>query len=409
MCELVNFVLKCTGCDLRVETHDIEDVDNVPSKLGDLQDEYQQAKLAEYPLISRLKQFSGFRSVLIDFFSAIIKTMHESSTLYDDTALFENIQVWVDTMSSASIRPFRHTATVISLTISTALCEIARDLQSGISTTRGQIETEKKKKSVNKGRVSSMQEKLKADESKLAVIDTILKDEFDVVFVHRYRDVDPRVRVECVTALGNWIVSYRQMFLEGQYLRYLGWVLSDTVAQTRSEVIKQLKILFKNPRNIAALRAFTDRFRPRMVEMATRDAEPGVRAETIELLDRLRDAELLEPDDIDTIGQLVFDTEPRVRKAVAKFFVSNIEDLYRANTEDFDKEQYEATLPKHTDDYLGPTQSWVKFKCLAQTLTSYDGEEDGKADPPDRSRDVLSAAELDSRYMLATQSIFPYM
>ena len=120
MRELVNFILKCTGCDLKVETQDIEDVDNVPSKLSDLQDEYQQAKLAEYPLISKLKQFNGFRPVLVDFFSAIIKAMHESSTLYDDTALFENIQVWVDTMSSASIRPFRHTATVMSLTISTA-------------------------------------------------------------------------------------------------------------------------------------------------------------------------------------------------------------------------------------------------------------------------------------------------
>src|SRR5436190_8718632 len=146
MRELVNFVLKCTGCDLKVETHDIEDVDNVPSKLGDLQDEYQQAKLAEYPLISRLKQFNGFRTVLTDFFSAVIKTMHETSTLYNDTALFENIQVWIDTLSSASIRLFRHTATMMSLTISTALCEIARDLQSGISTNRGQIEAEKKKK-----------------------------------------------------------------------------------------------------------------------------------------------------------------------------------------------------------------------------------------------------------------------
>jgi cohesin complex subunit SA-1/2 len=409
MRELVNFILKCTGCDLKIETHDIEDVDNIPSKLSDLQDEYQQAKLAEYPLISKLKQFNGFRPVLVDFFSAIIKTMHESSTLYNDTPLFENIQVWVDTMSSASIRPFRHTATVISLTISTALCEVARDLQSGISTTRGQIDAEKKKKSVNKGRVGLMQEKLKADESKLVAIDIILRDEFDVVFVHRYRDVDPRVRVECVTALGNWMVIYRQMFLEGQYLRYLGWVLSDTVAQTRSEVIKQLKILFKNPRNIAALRAFTDRFRPRMVEMAARDAESGVRAETIELLDRLRDAELLEPDDIDTIGQLVFDTDQRVRKAVARFFVSNIEDLYRANIEDFDKEQYEAAFPKDNDDYLAPTRSWIKFKCLAQTLTSYDNDEDGKAGSSDRPRDLLSAADLDSRYMLATQSIFPYM
>ncbi len=405
---MVNFVLQCTGCKTKVTVHDIEDVDNVPNKLSDLQDEYQKASITDYPLISKLKDYASFRPVLVDFFGAVIQTMHNSATLYEDATLFDNIQIWVDTMSSAGIRPFRHTATLISLTMSTALCQVARDLESSISMSRRQAETESKKKKVNQARVKSIQQKTEADEKKLAAVEGILKDEFDVVFVHRYRDVDPKIRVECVTAMGNWIMTYRKMFLEGQYLRYLGWVLSDTVAHTRAEVVKQLKLLFKSPSNVGSLRAFTDRFRPRMVEIAARDAEPGVRADTIELLDRLRDAELLEPDDIDIIGQLIFDSEPRVRKAVAKFFVSNLEDLYKVNTEHVGDEQLDSILPKAYDneEYLSPTQSWIKFKCLAETLKAYDGtEEESNSHRP---TGTLVSASMESRYMLATQAIFPH-
>jgi len=39
--DLINFVLKCSGCDLKVTNHDIEDVDGVTAKLADLQEEFQ--------------------------------------------------------------------------------------------------------------------------------------------------------------------------------------------------------------------------------------------------------------------------------------------------------------------------------------------------------------------------------
>jgi cohesin complex subunit SA-1/2 len=407
MCELANFVLQCTGCKAKVTVHDIEDVDNIPNKLSDIQDEYQDSSITEYPLISKLKDYAAFRPVLVDFFRGVIRTMHNTSNLYEDTTLWDNIQIWVDTMSSAGIRPFRHTATLISLTMSTALCQVARDLQLSISMSRRQAETESKKRSVNQARVRSIQQKMESDEKNLTTVESILKDEFDVVFVHRYRDVDPKIRVECVTALGSWLITYRQMFLEGQYLRYLGWVLSDTVAQTRAEVVKQVKLLFKNPGHIGPLRGFINRFRNRIVEIGARDAEPGVRAETIELLDRLRDAELLEAADIDTIGRLIFDSEPRVRKAVAKFFVSNLDDLYKASIEPIG--DLDSILPKvqEEEDYLSPSRTWIKFKCLAATLRAYDGNEE---DSDDRgTTTMLVAPNMDSRYMLATQAIFPHM
>lgn len=47
--ELVNFVLKCAGCDLKVDEHDIEDPDGCTNKLRDLQEEYEQVSARTLP------------------------------------------------------------------------------------------------------------------------------------------------------------------------------------------------------------------------------------------------------------------------------------------------------------------------------------------------------------------------
>lgn len=406
--ELVNFVLQCIGCDSRIENQDIEDLDSVPSKLGDLLQEYEQQKLPDYPLISKHKQYVGFQAVLEDFFGAIIKTLHNSSYFYKHPEIYDNIHVWIATMSGANYKSFRHTATIVSLTMSTALCEVAKEIQGTMVTYKAQMDTENKKRSVNKGRVKTIGESQKAAEEMLEAVDNQLRDAFDTVFVHRYRDVEERIRAPCVAALGNWISIYRKMFLEGQYLRYLGWVLNDTAATTRLEDIKQLKNLFRNKKNIAALRAFTDRFRPRLVEMGASDADVSVRVEAIELLDRLRDAELLEPDEVETVGRLILDNEPRVRKAVGRFFVSNIEDFYVSTIDEFDEAQYHAALSDADDveDFTIPTRQWIKFKCMGSILAAFDSDEE--------SLDGNNALSLpinlsDSRYVLAAQAIFPHM
>ena len=411
MCDLVNFVLKCTGCDLQVDVHDIEDPDNVASKLQDLQDEYQAQKLTDYPLISKARSGPSFRATMTGFFQSLIATSHASGLLYNDLVLIENIQVWVSTMSSSAIRPFRHTATVVSLTIATTVCSIMNEIVDNTAKTIRQKEGEQKKKPVNKERVAALQAKVHEGEKRRELAEGWLRDVFDAVFMHRYRDVDPRIRVECVVALGTWITTCSDIFFEGQYLRYLGWVLSDTSAPTRAEVIKQLAKLFKHKENVGRLRAFTERFRPRIVEMAAQDADPTIRASAVELLDKIRDVGLLEPDDIDTIGRLIFDTEPRVRKAVSKFFVENINDLFESTIEDLGGEDglEEALGEEVDDDYDNPRKAWVKLKCLTEVLRSYDiedGDEDATEREPRNSRDVLVVTGVDSRYSLATKAIY---
>lgn len=407
MADLVNLVLRCTGCTLQVDSNDIEDVDNVTGKLTDLQEEYQAQKITDYPLISKSRGTVFSRATMTGFFHSLIATVHASGLLYNDIALIENIQVWVTTMSSSGIRPFRHTATVISLAIATALCNITKDIVGTTATTMRQKESEQKKRSVNKGRVSSLQAKVDENEKKREQVEGWLRDVFDTVFIHRYRDVDAKIRVDCATALGNWIATCPDIFFESQYLRYLGWVLSDSSAATRAEVVKQLLRLYKHKDNVGRLRGFTERFRPRMVEMATRDAEPTIRASVVELLDLIRDVGLLEPDDIDVIGKLIFDSEPRVRKAVAGFFAENISDLYESTIEELGGEESldEVIGEIVDDDYDNPREAWLKLKCLAEVLQSYDTS--GEASPPEAviDPDSLGTVVLKTRYAMAAQAI----
>lgn len=45
MRDLINLALRAAGCSLEITEDDVEDQDNVPGKLGDLQDEYQGVSL----------------------------------------------------------------------------------------------------------------------------------------------------------------------------------------------------------------------------------------------------------------------------------------------------------------------------------------------------------------------------
>lgn len=60
-------------------------------------------------------------------------------------------------------------------------------------------------------------------------LETYFREIFDAVFIHRYRDAEPSIRVECIKSLGVWMSTLPEQFLEGTYLRYIGWMLTDLV------------------------------------------------------------------------------------------------------------------------------------------------------------------------------------
>ncbi|KAH7377517.1 nuclear cohesin-like protein complex subunit [Cadophora sp. MPI-SDFR-AT-0126] len=407
LADLVNLVLRSAGCAIGITSDDVNDEDNVMNKLADIQEEHQTKNITDYPLISKAKSSHAFRDSLVGFFDQLIQAMHDTGILYDEQPLIENIDVWISSLSSSTLRPFRHTATLVALTMMTAMCRVANHEIELAAQVQRQLESEKKKKGANKARLADFQRRVKKNEDNKAFLELRLRGFFDTVYTHRYRDVDPKIRIECAEAMGSWMITLESVFFEGQYLRYMGWMLSDTHGPMRLEVVKQLSKLMKNL-NPGGMRHFVERFRPRMVEMAIRDAEPGIRAAAVELMDLIREAGMLEPDDIDTLGKLIFDSEPKVRKAIVGFFSENINDLYELRVEELGGEEAIENLLTidDDDDYDSPRGEWIRLKCLAESLLTYDAQDSDELPSQIEVADFLDVSGSESRFTLAAQALY---
>lgn len=139
--------------------------------------------------------------------------------------------------------------------------------------------------------------------------------------MHRYRDVDPEIRMSCIRAIGSWIVSYPSLFLQDLYLKYIGWTLNDKVwgfvyvcifiachrdldvsfmllcdisaiplimqnPAVRKTSITALQNLYEVDDNVPSLGLFTERFCSRMIELAD-DIDIPVAVSAIGLLKHL--------------------------------------------------------------------------------------------------------------------------
>ena len=300
-----------------------------------------------------------------------------------------------------------------ALAFTTALCEVAHELVAMNAQVLRQIEGEKKKaRSQNRARINEMEKKASEVDGKKKAVEFQITQWIHAVFVHRYRDVDPHIRLDCIQSLGDWIAVYPEMFFQGTFLRYFGWVLSDLNAPTRHEVLRALTKLYQDSEKMDGMRLFTERFRPRLVEMATQDSDPHVRSSAIHLLDILRASGYLEPDDIDSIGRLIFDNEPRVRKAVINFFAQNVEDAYDLLVEELGGTDAleEAFGPADLDDedFDSPRIEWLKLKCLADVLVAYDAEDE--VDPRDAltvpgTDTAVIIPAMESRFSLAAENL----
>ncbi|KAK8855562.1 STAG domain-containing protein [Apiospora arundinis] len=411
--DLMNCVLLAAGCDQHLTEDDIQDPENSANKLSELEEAYEQTSISDYPLISRAKSSKNFREQLVGFFDSLVSLIHQTDVLYTDDSLLENVQRWVGTMSSSALRPFRHTATTVGLALLTALIDVTKQLDERITKSNLSLQAESTRRSKNKNLVASTQKALDEANQNRQIIDEKVKDLFNIVFVHRYRDIDFKIRSECVEALGTWICTLPTVYMAPEYLRYLGWLLSDVAVSTRHEVLKQLGRVLK--RDAEKLAHFIDRFRPRLVEMATTDADIGVRVAAIAVVDTLRSSGMLEPEEVDAICKLLFDTEVRIRKAVVPFFDALVKEF-------IDNKVDEVGGSDAIDDVFGDEdeenmeslrRDWINIKALAENLAVYNSQLDEEQDEIrhglDVAADVVNANVPDTRITLATQALYEKM
>ena len=131
--------------------------------------------------------------------------------------------------------------------------------------------------------------------------------------------MDPNIRTECVRALGQWLKKYPEQFLDTNYLRYIGWVLSDPDNHVRLEAVKSLSGVYDQTDYLHSVTNFTDRFKSRLLEMATSDIDLSIRVAVIRVLGDIESNFPLEEEEKEKLCFLLFDEEPRVRRAVSSF------------------------------------------------------------------------------------------
>jgi hypothetical protein len=80
------------------------------------------------------------------------------------------------------------------------------------------------------------------------------------MFQVRFRDVSPQIRSDCVSYLGQWVVKYPVMYSKNNFLRMLGWALSDRAPEVRIAAIESLTKIYNEDALVAQIDMFTEAF-----------------------------------------------------------------------------------------------------------------------------------------------------
>ncbi|KAI9267006.1 hypothetical protein BY458DRAFT_476239 [Sporodiniella umbellata] len=324
--ELINFVLRCSGCSMAVTDVAFSEEDGSVNALQELQDELVKLPSHEYPIISKSKEDRAFRSRLLLFFAELIdQTQHE--TIHDGV-LIETLQNWLTTMSSSTYRPFRHTATLIALKLINTLCTVGENAKSLSVTSKNQLKAEERKRtSRDTQKVRSLKHNANTAERKLKDVEEFLGAFFESIFVRRSRDVESIIRIECLEELHHWMLKFESYFVNNAYFRYFGWALNDPYASVRSEAIKCMIALYKKERIFSELSDFTGRFKSRIEQIALYDIDVSVRVQAIHLCSLLykSQVQILSDEGQTTLWSWIASELPRIRYAVAPYVQATME------------------------------------------------------------------------------------
>uniref|UniRef100_A0A060SYR0 ARAD1C02992p n=1 Tax=Blastobotrys adeninivorans TaxID=409370 RepID=A0A060SYR0_BLAAD len=369
LANLVNMVLKTAGCEVPIDLHDIEDPDSSQSSLSQLEDRVKAHIPADYPLISKSKNFKGFKTALREFFSALVTNAAEKGLLYDNQIdLMGSLTEWLGVMSSVHLRAIRHTATFILLGIMVELCRVQKGHEDFISKQEKIVVTNQKKSRPPKTTIDKAKDAIDAERQRSNKILTLIDDLYAMVFANRYRDVDVRIRKECAKSLGTAMEVYPKKFLEGQYLSSLSTLLSDRESTVRLEAMNILLKLYGNSSFQESLSQFTVKSLSRFLQMAQLDPDSSVRRSAVELLAYPSEMGYMDEATTSKVVALVYDVDSRVRNEASYFLykmaVSNSLDEH----EDLDEDQIESLLKK----FKLPSK-WVEFKLISQILSDTPG------------------------------------
>ncbi|WOL18859.1 sister-chromatid cohesion protein 3 [Canna indica] len=318
MVEILMLLFEACGAKYELEVASFEEtnVDNVVVSLVGLA---KNGEVEDY-FNSKQKELKNFKENLASFWDNLVLEC-QNGPLFDKV-LFDKCMDYVIALSCTPPRIYRHVASLIGLQLVTSFISIAKILSGQRETTQRQLNAEKKKQ--NDGpRLESLNKRLSLTHEKITATEEMMRKIFTGLFMHRYRDVDPDIRMSCIRSLGIWILSYPSLFLQDTYLKYLGWTLNDKSAGVRKASILALQNLYEVDDNVPSLGLFTERFCNRMIELAD-DIDISVAVAAIGLLKQLLRHQLLTDDELGPLYDLLIDEPPLIRRAIGELVYDHL-------------------------------------------------------------------------------------
>ncbi|KAF8006570.1 hypothetical protein BT93_K0772 [Corymbia citriodora subsp. variegata] len=310
MVEILTMLFEACGARyyLKEEFLDETDVDDVVVALVSLA---KQGEVEDYQN-SKRKEFKNFQDNLLTFWNNLVIEC-QNGPLFDQV-LFDKCVDYIIALSCTPPRVYRQVASLMGLQLVTSFITVAKALGAQRETTQRQSNAEKKKRT-DGPRLESLNKRLSATHEKITTIEEMMRKIFTGLFVHRYRDIDPNIRMSCIESLGVWILSYPSLFLQDLYLKYLGWTLNDKNAGVRKASVIALQNLYEVDDNVPTLGLFTERFSNRMIELAD-DIDISVAVCGIGLVKQLLRHQLLPDDDLGPLYDLLIDEPAEIRHAI---------------------------------------------------------------------------------------------
>ncbi|WWC92113.1 uncharacterized protein L201_007067 [Kwoniella dendrophila CBS 6074] len=420
--ELVTLFIRCCGINLDIEQAEATDEDGITDAVERIQDESVRVTAATYPLTTRGKQFNAFRKNIDYFLHNLIEALSFTSILFDsaDTTSHGNLLLplilnWLNCMATSPLRPIRHTSTYMALKINSALCDVASTVSKDLSLRQRQREAEIKKGGTTNAaqkRLKEAEEKVKEAQFRKDRLEEFFQEIFDVMFVHRVRDADPAIRTDCLRELGVWTKRYPEYYVATSYLTYFTKGCNDSFAHARHETVKALSNLYSKDSFINNARTVTLRLVPRLVEMSLRDVDIVVRITAIHVITLIDKTGMLADEDEtqrDRVARLVYDQDPKVRKAVGGFILN----LWEEKKETL-KTEWSGARPakkkranKISEDDMATNLDW---KSLASMLVETSQSLDSPIEPSTSSssqQPILPSSTTDAltRASAAVESI----
>jgi cohesin complex subunit SA-1/2 len=286
-------------------------------------------------------------------------------------------------------------------------------------------ETKKGETSANRSKLRTLKQNSTSAQQKCKDVEEFLTEFFNSIFVHRSRDVESVIRVECIKELCSWMQGYQAYFVSNNYLRFMGWAFNDQSGSVRSEVIKSLIRLYKIEDIASKLTVFTRRFKSRIEEMALYDVDVSVRVNAIQLCSALfkLKIDVLSDAGRTKLSNMISSDVTRVRKSAAPFVkalidTNTIDPLFEKVTTSLSEASVKSKYGRRSaaaaaaaavaaTTPIPVNKTWVNFKGLASFLVEQTAAilENENNDEMQVDLESVSSALIEKRNLMVTNIV----